>query len=67
MASPAGYAPDVPAAWTIRQARTHQKLVATAASTPAQNTTANPAQYTRRGPYRSAMRPMSGWPTHAGM
>src|SRR6266540_1193907 len=65
IASPAGYAADVPAACTIRQASTHQKPGATAASTPVTNTTASPVQYTRRGPNRSAMRPINGWPTHA--
>jgi hypothetical protein len=64
-ASPAGYAAEVPSACHIRQATSHPKAGARGATALATPTTSRPAQKTRRGPNRSANRPIKGCATAA--
>jgi hypothetical protein len=65
MASPAGYAAEVPSACSIRQAISHPKTGARGASALAIPTNNKPVQKMRRGPNRSANRPIKGCATAA--
>ena len=67
IASPAGYAAEVPHACSIRQAISHPKAGARGASTLATPTNSRPMQKMRRGPNRSANRPIKGWATAAAI
>src|SRR5262249_61226235 len=57
MARPAGYAAEVPKAWSIRQAISHPKAGARGASPPRTPTTSTPIHRSRPEPDRSAQRP----------
>ena len=62
MTTALGYAVAVPRAMKARATHSSAKLGANGASAQVTATTAMPSMKSRRGPKRSASRPMSGWP-----